>query len=183
MGGNLEKDAVEMAAKNRQILENGFRIFAEKGIEKATMNDAAKAAGIAVSPLYRDYSITPRLVMGIVIRAWSDYDEANARQAARLERPGRTGRTGRMPATPAALCALLMAGQAGMAEGAAAYDVWVGDTQVTESNMDDVLGDNSVSYDPGSGTLTFNVANPSITGTHEGAIIYSKPNLTMAASD
>ena len=51
MGRNLEKDAIEMAAKNQRILENGFRIFAENTIEKVTMLDVAKAAGIAISSL------------------------------------------------------------------------------------------------------------------------------------
>ena len=48
MGRNLKKDAIEMAAKNQRILENGFRIFAENTIEKVTMLDVAKAAGIAI---------------------------------------------------------------------------------------------------------------------------------------
>ena len=53
MGRNLEKDAVEMVAKNQRILENGLRVFAENDIENVTMNDAAKAADIAVPSLYR----------------------------------------------------------------------------------------------------------------------------------
>ena len=55
MGRNLEKDAIEMAAKNQRILESGFRIFAEKGIEKVTMNDIAEAAEIGIASLYRYY--------------------------------------------------------------------------------------------------------------------------------
>ena len=77
MGRNLEKDAVEMAAKNLRILESGFRIFAENGIEKVTMNDVAKAAGIAVSSLYRYYSPKPKLVMAISTWAWTAYAEEN----------------------------------------------------------------------------------------------------------
>ena len=37
-----------------------------------------------------------------------------------------------------------------------AYNVWVGNTQVTEKNATDVLGDNTVSYDADTNTLTLN---------------------------
>ena len=48
------------------------------------------------------------------------------------------------------------------------YPVWVGSTRVTSANMNDVLGDGSVSYTPGegAGTLTFNNPTPTIAGTH-----------------
>ena len=52
MGRNTEKDAVEMASKNRSILENGFRIFAENSIDSVKMTDISDAAGIAISSLY-----------------------------------------------------------------------------------------------------------------------------------
>ncbi len=39
------------------------------------------------------------------------------------------------------------------------YDLWVAGTQVTKSNRSDVLGDGTVSYDPGTHTLTLNQAN------------------------
>ena len=90
MGRNIEKDAVEMAAKNQRILENGFRIFAENTIEKVTMNDVAKAAGIAISSLYRYYSTKPKLVMAISTWAWNAYTEVNEKREAELVRPDRT---------------------------------------------------------------------------------------------
>lgn len=68
MGRNTEKDAVEMASKNRRILENGFRIFSENPIDSVKMMDISDAAGIAISSLYRYYSAKPKLVMAI--SAW-----------------------------------------------------------------------------------------------------------------
>lgn len=65
MGRNTEKDAVEMASKNRRILENGFRIFSENPIDSVKMTDISDAAGIAISSLYRYYSTKPKLVMAI----------------------------------------------------------------------------------------------------------------------
>lgn len=39
------------------------------------------------------------------------------------------------------------------------YDLWVAGKQVTKTNQSDVLGDGTVSYDPGTHTLTLNQAN------------------------
>lgn len=52
---------------------------------------------------------------------------------------------------------------------AADYPVWVGSTQVTSSNMNDVLGDGKVSFDPSTQTLTFNEAT--VTDTHTGMYV------------
>lgn len=90
MGRNSEKDAVEMAAKNLRILESGFLLFARNGIEKVTMNDVARAAGIAISSLYRYYSSKPKLVMAISTWAWSAYVEENEKREAALVGPDRT---------------------------------------------------------------------------------------------
>lgn len=57
--------------------------------------------------------------------------------------------------------------------GLTTYPVWVGNTQVTSANKDDILGDGGkAKYDPDTNTLTLN--NPTISGTHEQAMIYSK---------
>ena len=55
------------------------------------------------------------------------------------------------------------------------YPVWVGDTQVTEVNKDDVLGDGTVTYEPGNGTgtLTFSSGTTTINGTYNAAKIYA----------
>ncbi len=55
------------------------------------------------------------------------------------------------------------------------YPVWVGDTQVTEVNKDDVLGNGTVTYEPGegTGTLTFSSGTTTISGMHSAAKIYA----------
>ena len=73
MGRNLEKDAIEMAAKNQRILENGLKIFAERTIEKVKMSEVADAAGIGVASLYRYYSTKPALVLGIGTWMWEEF--------------------------------------------------------------------------------------------------------------
>lgn len=63
-----------------------------------------------------------------------------------------------------------------------AYPVWVGSTQVTSANKDDILGDGGkAKFDPDTGTLTLN--DPSFTGSHEDALIYSEGmDLTLEGS-
>ena len=55
------------------------------------------------------------------------------------------------------------------------YPVWIGETQVTYLNKDDILGDGKVSYTPDytGGTLAF-TGTPAISGYHEYARIYAK---------
>ena len=53
------------------------------------------------------------------------------------------------------------------------YNVWVGATQVNETNKDNVLGDGKVSYDPTTTTLTLNGLE-SVSGTNGGdALIWA----------
>ena len=55
--------------------------------------------------------------------------------------------------------------------GAAAYSLWLGSTQVTGFNMNDILDDGgSAKFDPDTNTLTLNA--PTITGEHNYSTIY-----------
>ena len=91
MGRNLEKDAVEMAAKNQRILEKGLEVFAVMGIDKVTMKDVAKAAGIGIASLYRYYSTKLELVLAIGTWAWKQY---MAEQATKLNEAKEHEKTG-----------------------------------------------------------------------------------------
>ena len=64
------------------------------------------------------------------------------------------------------------------------YDLWVGDTRVTGANMDNILGDDTATFDPETNTLTFTVSEPNITGLHETALIYAENmDLSIQAPD
>lgn len=53
------------------------------------------------------------------------------------------------------------------------YKLWIGSTQVTSANLDDILGDGGkAKYDPDTACLTLD--NPQITGKHAEALIYSE---------
>lgn len=62
------------------------------------------------------------------------------------------------------------------------YDLWLGDTQVTYANRNDILGDGgSATFDVDNDILTLN--NPTISGSHNGAKIYvGTYGLTIAGS-
>ena len=56
----------------------------------------------------------------------------------------------------------------------AEYDLWLGSTQVTDNNKDDILGDGGkAKFDPSTNTLTLN--NPTITGSHSVWTVYNNP--------
>ena len=73
MGVNLELNALQKEVTRQRILEAGFRIFAEKSIDKVTMNDVAEAAGIGVATVYRYYGSKTLLVQAISARVWDNY--------------------------------------------------------------------------------------------------------------
>lgn len=62
------------------------------------------------------------------------------------------------------------------------YPLWVSGVQVTSANKDDILGDGGkAKFDPDTSTLTLN--DPSFTGSHEDALIYSEGiDLTLEGS-
>ena len=55
--------------------------------------------------------------------------------------------------------------------------LWLGGTKVTTANAGDILGDGTVRFDPAAGSLTFSVGQPTVSGTHNGALI-DAPGLT-----
>lgn len=61
------------------------------------------------------------------------------------------------------------------------YNLWLGNTQVTDLNADDILGDGTASFDPETNTLTLD--NPTISGQTNDCAIYSEHiDLTIEGS-
>lgn len=76
---NQEKDELEMAARRKLMLETGFRIFAENGIETVPMQDVANACGLGIATLYRYYNTKLSFVIAIGLTKWEEYfDEVEA---------------------------------------------------------------------------------------------------------
>lgn len=72
---NQEKDEIEMAARRKLMLETGFRIFAEKGIDAVPMQEIANACGLGIATLYRYFNTKLALVLAIGTRKWEEYGE------------------------------------------------------------------------------------------------------------
>ena len=72
---NARKDEIDMAARREAMLREGFRLFAERGIEAVFMQEIADACGLSLATLYRYYSSKLALVIAIGTRQWRDYAE------------------------------------------------------------------------------------------------------------
>ena len=81
---NLEKDEIEMAARREVMLKEGFRLFAEKGIEAVTMQEVAKACDLGIATLYRYFNTKLVFVIAVGAKMWTEfYDEIEAEYARR----------------------------------------------------------------------------------------------------
>lgn len=72
---NVAKDEIEMTARRKAMLSEGFRLFAEKGIEPVTMQEVADTCGVGIATLYRYYNTKSALVIDIATRQWEEYAE------------------------------------------------------------------------------------------------------------
>ena len=73
MGRNPEINARVKAMRREQILEDSFRIFAEKGIDSLSMNEVADACGVGIATVYRYFSTKSALVLAVNSWAWEDF--------------------------------------------------------------------------------------------------------------
>ena len=72
---NAENDERDMAERREKMLETGFRIFAEKGIEAVPMQEVADECGLGIATLYRYFSNKLAFVIAIGAKKWSEYFE------------------------------------------------------------------------------------------------------------
>ncbi len=70
---NLEKDAREMAERRERMLNEGFRIFAQKSIEVVSMQEVANACKLGIATVYRYFRKKEDLVIAIGARIWKGY--------------------------------------------------------------------------------------------------------------
>ena len=72
---NAERDELEMAERRRNMLDTGFRIFAERGIEPVRMQDVARECGLGIATLYRYFNTKLAFVIAIGTKKWEEYFE------------------------------------------------------------------------------------------------------------
>lgn len=70
---NSERDEIEMAERRETMLNTGFRIFAEKGIEAVPMQEVAKACGLGIATLYRYFNTKLIFVIAVGVKKWEEY--------------------------------------------------------------------------------------------------------------
>lgn len=76
---NPEKDEIKMAQRRALMLDTGFSIFAEKGIEAVPMQAVAKACGLGIATLYRYFSTKLDFVIAIGAKKWAEcFEEIEA---------------------------------------------------------------------------------------------------------
>ncbi len=83
MGFNAETDARRKAATRQKIIETGFRVFAERTIDAVNLTEVAKAAGLGMATVYRNFNSKTSLVLEIGTWVWSDYNSENKKNLGR----------------------------------------------------------------------------------------------------
>lgn len=69
------KHETDLTKRRERMLETGFRLFAEKGIETVSMQEVAEECGIGIATLYRYFSAKPDFVIAIGAKKWADFFE------------------------------------------------------------------------------------------------------------
>ena len=87
---NVKKDAAQMAANRRKLLEAGYRLFTGKTIDGVSLEMVAKEAGIGVATLYRYFGNKTDLAIAVSVWKWQEYLE-QIRQRTDVERQDLTG--------------------------------------------------------------------------------------------
>lgn len=76
-------DLANIAEKKQRIMETGFRLFSEKGIESVSMPEIAVACGIPRASLYRYYATKTDLVIAVGAMQWMKYIDARSASISR----------------------------------------------------------------------------------------------------
>ena len=72
---NLVKYEAGMAERRELMLNTGFRIFAEEGIEAVPMQQVAQACELGIATLYRYFNTKMDFVIAIGAKKWEEYFE------------------------------------------------------------------------------------------------------------
>ena len=72
MARNVDRDAREAEKRKKRIIEEGFKLFAEHGIENVSLLTVAEAADVGVATMYNYYQNKINLIVAISTQIWSD---------------------------------------------------------------------------------------------------------------
>ncbi len=71
----MAADIANIKRKKNLLMQSGFRLFADRGIETVTMPEVGYMAGVPRATLYRYYSNKVDLVISVGAWTWKDYIE------------------------------------------------------------------------------------------------------------
>ena len=71
MPRNIERDEKEAMRRKEQLMEAGFRLFSQYGIENVSLQRVADAAEVGVATLYNYYQTKVKLVIAISGKIWA----------------------------------------------------------------------------------------------------------------
>lgn len=81
MARNVQRDEREMERRKNQLLDAGFKLFSENGIEAVSLLKVAETAEVGAATLYNYYQNKVNLVTAISARMWNriwlDYIDRN----------------------------------------------------------------------------------------------------------
>ena len=67
------KEAILIAAKRREFIEQAYILFCEKNIESVSLQDIANRTDYGIATLYRYFTNKPTLVVETAICKWEEY--------------------------------------------------------------------------------------------------------------
>lgn len=70
MARNIARDKREAAYRREQLMDVGFRLFAEHGIDAVSLQSIAADADVGIATLYKYYPTKAHLVVAISGRVW-----------------------------------------------------------------------------------------------------------------
>ena len=71
MARNVQRDELEMERRKNQLMDAGFDLFSQYGIESVSLMKVAEVAGVGAATLYNYYQNKVNLVTAISARKWS----------------------------------------------------------------------------------------------------------------
>ena len=72
MARNIERDSREAQRRKNQLMEAGFRLFSQYGIEAVSLQKVADTADVGVATMYKYYQTKEKLVIAISGKVWGE---------------------------------------------------------------------------------------------------------------
>lgn len=72
MARNVERDSREAQRRKRQLMEAGFRLFSQYGIEAVSLQKVADEADVGAATMYKYYQTKEKLVVAISGKVWGE---------------------------------------------------------------------------------------------------------------